>query len=275
MSDLDALYAVLSDAEIMQHYPYTFDEERVRSWIERNMDRYKNDGFGLWAVCRKDSGAVIGDCGMTMQMIGWERLPEIGWHIRSDQQRRGYAKEAAKAVLQWALQHTDFPAYYSYCRYTNTASRKTAAAIGMQFDREYPDAVNGITYVSVIRRTDVNGSGKEYGMDIDVYQQYFAAEGCFSGVKRRGVSVMLTSSSGGGEIRYTLTATFFPFENPEDFSITYDAAFSKVLYEGKGRRSRKREQSMLETLRGQADILAAEQHAEIFWDKPLNEAQYG
>lgn len=112
-------------------------------------------------------------------------------------------------------------------------------------------------------------------MDIDVYKQYFSAEGCFSGVKRRGVAVMLTSSSGGGEIRYTLTATFFPFENPEDFRITYDAAFSKVLYEGKGRRSRKREQSMLETLRGQTDILAAEQHAKIFWDKPLNEAQYG
>ena len=33
MADYDALYAVLSDPDIMQHYPYTFDEERVRSWI--------------------------------------------------------------------------------------------------------------------------------------------------------------------------------------------------------------------------------------------------
>ena len=30
MDDFDALYAVLSDAEIMQHYPYTFDEERCQ-----------------------------------------------------------------------------------------------------------------------------------------------------------------------------------------------------------------------------------------------------
>ena len=72
--------------------------------------------------------------------------------LRRDQQRRGYAKEAAGAVLQWALQNTDYPAFYSYCKSTNTASVRTAEAIGMRFDREYPDAVNGITHVSVIRR---------------------------------------------------------------------------------------------------------------------------
>ena len=72
--------------------------------------------------------------------------------LRRDQQRRGYAKEAAGAVLQWALQNTDYPAFYSYCKSTNTASVRTAEAIGMRFDREYPDAVNGVTHVSVIRR---------------------------------------------------------------------------------------------------------------------------
>ena len=51
--DFDALYQVLADASIMQHYPYAFDEERVKGWIERNMNRYKDNGFGLWAVCLK------------------------------------------------------------------------------------------------------------------------------------------------------------------------------------------------------------------------------
>ena len=40
MDDYEALYAVLADPKIMQHYPYSFDEERVRSWIERNMNSY-------------------------------------------------------------------------------------------------------------------------------------------------------------------------------------------------------------------------------------------
>ena len=56
MDDFDALYKVLLDSDIMQHYPYTFDEKRVSDWIERNMNRYRENGFGLWAVCLKDTG---------------------------------------------------------------------------------------------------------------------------------------------------------------------------------------------------------------------------
>ena len=156
MSDLDALFAVLGDKEIMQHYPYSFDEERVRSWIERNMDRYKNDGFGLWAVCLKDTGEMIGDCGLTLQNIDGTMLPEIGYHIRKDQQRKGYAKEAAMAVRDWAFQNTEYPALYSYCKYTNVGSFKTAESIGMHFEKEYEDEANKITHVSVIRREDLD-----------------------------------------------------------------------------------------------------------------------
>lgn len=151
MDDFDALYQVLADSEIMQHYPYTFDEKRVRDWIERNMNRYLKDGFGLWAVCLKDTGEMIGDCGLTLQNIEGEMLPEIGYHIRRDKQHNGYAKEAAKGVLDWAKENTDYPAFYSYCKYTNLSSIKTAEAIGMKFDREYPDEANGITHVSVIK----------------------------------------------------------------------------------------------------------------------------
>lgn len=155
MGDFDALYAVLSDPEIMQHYPYSFDEERVRSWIERNMKRYTDDGFGLWAVCLKDTGEMIGDCGLTLQNIDGQMLPEIGYHIRKDQQRKGYAKEAAAAVRDWAFGNTEYPALYSYCKYTNVGSFKTAESIGMHFEKEYEDEANKITHVSVIRREDL------------------------------------------------------------------------------------------------------------------------
>ena len=153
--DYDALYVVLTDTDIMQHYPYTFDEKKVGEWIERNRNRYKENGFGLWAVCLKDTGEMIGDCGLTLQNIEGEMLPEIGYHIRRDCQRKGFAKEAAIAVRDWAFRNTDFPALYSYCKYTNMPSIKTAEAIGMHFDKEYPDEANKITHVSVIFRKDL------------------------------------------------------------------------------------------------------------------------
>jgi RimJ/RimL family protein N-acetyltransferase len=154
MNDYDALYQVLADSEIMRHYPYAFDESRVRNWIDRNMNRYRENGFGLWAVCLKETGEMIGDCGLTLQNINGEMLPEIGYHIRRDCQHRGYAKEAAKAVRDWAFRNTDYPALYSYCKYTNEPSFRTAESIGMHFDCEYPDEANGTTHVSVIFRKD-------------------------------------------------------------------------------------------------------------------------
>ncbi len=152
--DFDALYKILADADIMQHYPYAFDENRVRGWIERNMNRYRENGFGLWAACLKDTGEMIGDCGLTLQNIEGKLLPEIGYHIRADHQHKGYAKEAASAVRDWAFANTDYPALYSYCKYTNIGSFKTAESIGMHFEKEYPDPDNKITHVSVIFRED-------------------------------------------------------------------------------------------------------------------------
>ena len=131
--DFQALFRVLGSPETMWHYPYTFDGQHVRAWIEQNMNRYRKDGFGLWAVCLKDTGEMIGDCGLTLQNINGKTLPEIGYHIRHDCQRKGYASEAAKAVRNWAFRSTDYPTLYSYCKYTNVPSIKTAESIGMHF----------------------------------------------------------------------------------------------------------------------------------------------
>lgn len=150
--DFEALYKILSDAELMQHYPYVFDEARVQNWIDRNRERYRIFGFGLWAVCLKETDELIGDCGITMQMIGNVIKPEIGYHIRADHRRRGYAKEAASAVRDWTFLHTPFQEVYSYMKYTNLPSSKTAMAYGCSYVEEYPDEANGITKVYRITR---------------------------------------------------------------------------------------------------------------------------
>lgn len=156
MNDTDyaSLYAVLADSHIMQHYPYTFDEKQVRGWITRNKERYRILGFGLWAVCLKETREMIGDCGLTMQMIGNSVKPEIGYHIRKDHQRKGYAKEAAIAVRDWTFNNTPFNEIYSYMKYTNVPSAQTAISWGCHLVDEYKDEVNEITKVFVISREE-------------------------------------------------------------------------------------------------------------------------
>ena len=151
-SDFDALYEVLADSDIMQHYPYTFDESRVRNWIQRNIERYRIFGFGLWAVCLKETGEMIGDCGLTLQLIDGQIKPEIGYHIRADKQRNGYAKEAAIAVRDWTFNNTPFQIVYSYMKYTNEPSVKTAISYGCKQVDEYQDDENEITKVFAISK---------------------------------------------------------------------------------------------------------------------------
>ena len=151
-ADYDALYKVLADPDIMQHYPYAFDEVRVHGWIGRNIERYRASGFGLWALCIRESGEIIGDCGLTMQSIKGMTCPEIGFHIRKDKQRQGYAKEAAAAVRDWAFENTPFRTLYSYMKYTNVPSSSTAVSIGMRFVEEYADETNELIKVFAITK---------------------------------------------------------------------------------------------------------------------------
>ncbi len=110
---------------------------------------------------------------------------------------------------------------------------------------------------------------------INVYKQYFSANGTFNGVPRRGALVMLISDSCEGRIRYDAAVSFFAHRDEEDFAVSYDAFFEKTLYEGKGRRSKKREQVLMAELQDIINAISAEQNAEVLWEKPLREAERG
>lgn len=152
--DVGALYAVLGDPGIMQHYPAPFDKDKVRDWIRRNIGRYRTSGFGLWAVCLKQTGEMIGDCGLTLQQVNGQLLPEIGYHIRADKQRKGYAKEAAIAVRDWTFRNTTYNTVYSYMKHTNIPSIKTAISYGCRKTAEFPDEVNEMTMVYAVSREE-------------------------------------------------------------------------------------------------------------------------
>ena len=108
---------------------------------------------------------------------------------------------------------------------------------------------------------------------INVYDQYFAAKGSFNGVERKGALVMLISDSEAGQIRYTVAVSFFPHKDDEDFAISYDAYFDKVIYEGKGRRSKKKEQAFLETFKDTVNDIASVAGGTVLWDHPLRDAR--
>ena len=152
--DFDALYEILSDPETMAHYPAPYDRAGTQRWLDWCLDCYAKYGFGLWAVVLKETGEFIGDCGLSMQNIDGETLPEIGYHIHKKYWRQGFAKEAARAVRDWAFLNTGFDALYSYMNQSNVASWRTAMANGMRKVKEYKDRYDTAHYVFAITRDE-------------------------------------------------------------------------------------------------------------------------
>lgn len=112
-------------------------------------------------------------------------------------------------------------------------------------------------------------------MTVNVWERYYAAKAEKNGVPRRGALVMLIAESEAGRIRYEAAVSFFPHKEEDDFAVSYDAYLSSVLYEGAGRRSKKREGALLAGLPAEIDRLSAGIGAQVFWDRPLREERRG
>ena len=110
---------------------------------------------------------------------------------------------------------------------------------------------------------------------INVYEQYFEAEATVNEVPRHAAIVMLIADSEAGNIRYEAAVNFFPYNDPEDFAVSYDAYYSEVLFDAPGRRSKKRDAAFMEALREVADRLAADAGGTVCWNKPLREGRGG
>ena len=134
-SDLDAMLAVLSDPGSMRYYPAPFDRAETRAWIDRQLERYERDGFGLLAIEDIATGAVIGDCGPTLQDVAGESFVELGWHVLGAMQRRGIATEAGAACRDVAFTSLDAPVLISLIRPENVASRRVAEKLGAEIWR--------------------------------------------------------------------------------------------------------------------------------------------
>ena len=110
---------------------------------------------------------------------------------------------------------------------------------------------------------------------INVYERYYEADLVANGVQRNGALVMLVSDSECGNIRYEAAVTFFPHKSEDDFAVSYDAYYSEILFEAKGRRSKKREESLLAELEQHINALAEKAGGQVFWDHPIGEERRG
>lgn len=131
LADEPALQAIMQDEAVMYAYNGPFTDAEVREWLERQLARYREYGFGLLAVTRKPAGEMIGQCGLSMQTWNGRQVLEIGYLFRQSAWHHGYAAEAAAACKAYAFDVLKAPEVCSIIRDTNAASRHVAERNGM------------------------------------------------------------------------------------------------------------------------------------------------
>ncbi len=131
--DIDPLLLVFGDPLVMAAFGVQpFDRAQMEGWVRRNLDHQVEHGYGLFTVTLKNSGAIIGDCGLELMDLDDGPAAELGYDLRSDHWNRGLATEAAMTVRDHAFATLRLPRLVSLIRPGNMASRRVAEKTGMR-----------------------------------------------------------------------------------------------------------------------------------------------
>ncbi len=134
MADLDALAVIYADPDVLWWEPAPYSREQTQAMLELTLRRYRDEGIGEYAVVREATAQLIGVCGPAYREVEGERLPELGWDLRRDCWGRGYATEAARAVLVHAAE-IGLRRLYSLIDPSNERSQGVARRLGMTIER--------------------------------------------------------------------------------------------------------------------------------------------
>ena len=131
--DLEDLYRIYSGKNITQYMEGLFEDrqkelEYIKSYIE---NAYKFYGYGTWQLIQKETGEAIGRAGLNLR-DGFEE-PELGFVICEEQQKKGYAYECCRKILEIAYEEYEIKDVQALIREGNLASIRLCEKLGFSF----------------------------------------------------------------------------------------------------------------------------------------------
>jgi len=120
----------------MEHYQKTLNRAESDAFANRARTKLAERGFGLWAVELLSEAQFIGYVGLAEPSFRTSFTPciEIGWRLAQEYWGRGYATEAAEAVLRYAFVSLALTEVVSFTSVGNQRSRRVMERIGMVRD---------------------------------------------------------------------------------------------------------------------------------------------
>ena len=133
-----AMDRVYGDPEVMRFSSGVRSPEWVRQRFKRIQDEYETRGYGLWAVEERETGEVIGYCGLSsLPDVNGVPEIEIGYRLARRHWGLGYATESALAVRDVAFDCLKLERLIALIDPLNVASIRVAEKLGMQYETDF------------------------------------------------------------------------------------------------------------------------------------------
>lgn len=131
--DLAPFAELCADPGVMEFFPAALAADEAEALARRVDARFDSDGYGLWALERRDTGEFIGFTGLTPMPDGVPGSDgiEVGWRLASAHWGCGFASEAARESLRFGFSVLGLPEINSITAVVNTRSRRVMERIGM------------------------------------------------------------------------------------------------------------------------------------------------
>jgi ribosomal-protein-alanine N-acetyltransferase len=131
LSDADEIFdSYAADPEVTRYVtwrPYQ-DRNEVTQFLQSRLTRWDSNEEFSWAITRAEEDRVIGMIACRVR----EPAADIGYVLSRNYWNRGYVTEAAKAVVDWAINITFVYRVWAVCDVENKASARVLEKIGMQ-----------------------------------------------------------------------------------------------------------------------------------------------
>jgi RimJ/RimL family protein N-acetyltransferase len=132
-SDYDAWLEFFKDLRVSIHWVEEKEspEKACTKWYERQFELYTNNQGGMNALIEKQSGKLVGHCGLLVQIVDGVEELEIGYSLLPEFWGNGYAFESARLCRDVAFQNSFSDSLISIISLTNIPSEKVARKNGM------------------------------------------------------------------------------------------------------------------------------------------------
>lgn len=135
-SDREPFATMNADALVMRHFPRRYSAAESNAFVDDNVRRIAERGWGNWAVELRGSGEFIGFVGLS-EPAPWHPCAgsiEIGWRLDRRHWRRGHATEAARRALDVGFGTLGLEEIVSFTASCNLPSVSVMRRIGMLRD---------------------------------------------------------------------------------------------------------------------------------------------